>query len=606
MRPCRGKRPGLSRLSALGPAVPWRLTKTRSTVRRAERTVTAYPTCSLIIVNYNGVRHLQDCLPSLQHLIYPPERLDLIMIENGSDMASIDFVRQMFPAVRPFVNTENNFAKALNLGVSLAQGDYIGFLNNDVVLESRWLEELVALLEVEKTAGAAGGKILFKDGRINSVGHRRLPNFYFEDLGFNEEDRGQYETMSEVVGLCWAAVLFRRACLEDVGRVDEDFVMYLEDVDYAMRCRARGWRLLYTPRAMAYHEFHGSSSSPNIPYYFYNRNRFLYVAKHVAEALPHAITTSHFFSNHQYEQLFDCIPMVIKKLIDHNQIDTVRKVLIGLCEVLEPIYGSEAIDQLLARMEVVLGLRKMSIGVYSPALHTMADEQEYICKMGSAVQERFDLTYIVHEKVDPHELEMRYGLDLSKCRFKILHPLLRSEDNAKSIDSDSINPEVLHRLHAISEESMNYDFFINTDISQDVIPLSPCSIAICRSSDHIMELPWSAQEYTFVFADSKHTIKRLQERWGFTHTYLLYPARESDTPPAEKGALGLTAHGRGDSLQEGACHVGRDLAQARFAGRLTDLFGTILKEYSTIHLPDPVEVAKIAFNVRISADPRSV
>jgi GT2 family glycosyltransferase len=580
----------------------------------------AQPVCSLIIVNYNGVRHLHDCLTSLQHLTYPPEQLDLVMIENGSDTASLEYVRQAFPAVRAFANTANNFAKALNLGVSMAQGDYIGFLNNDVTVEPRWLEELVALLGVENTAGAAGGKILFNDGRINSVGHRHLPHFYFEDLGFNEEDQGQYNAVTQVEGLCWAAVLFRRACLEDVGDIDEDFVMYVEDVDYAMRCRARGWRLLYTPNAMAHHEFHGSSSSPNIPYYFCNRNRFLYVAKHAAEALPQAVTTSHFFTNRQYEQLFDCIPFMIKKLVDHHQAETVRKVLSELCAVLEPIYGSATIDRLLARLQVTLGHRKMSIGIYSPALHTMTDEQEYISMMASAIQDQFDLTWIIHQEVDLQRLGTRYGLDLHQCQQKIISPTLDAGQDAGPVDWRSMKQETVNRCYAISEESGNYDLFINTDMSQEIVPLSPLSIAICRSPDDLRVLPLSVKEYTFIFADSKQMIERLQNGWDLTRIYLLSPAMERRVLPAEKEKRILaptdelceqtpqlmTASDEGKSLQERAYQSSPCYTRTQFEGQLRSIFAALQREYATVWLPDPQEVGKIAFNVCISADPRIV
>jgi len=195
--------------------------------------MTALPICSLIIVNYNGLRHTKDCLKSLQKLAYPEQQLDLIVIDNCSKDDSVNSLRELFPKVRIFVNTANNFAKALNLGISQAKGQYIGFLNNDATLDSHWLEILVKRLETNNKIGATSGKLLFKDGRINSAGIQQLPNFYWRDVGFGEKDSGQYDTEREVEGLCWAAVLFRRECLEDVGPIDEDFVMYFEDVEFA-------------------------------------------------------------------------------------------------------------------------------------------------------------------------------------------------------------------------------------------------------------------------------------------------------------------------------------------------------------------------------------
>src|SRR5262245_35956871 len=250
---------------------------------------------TLIVVNYNGVRHLPLCLGALERLEYPRELVDVIVVDNGSSDGSLEYIHRQFPAVRTLVNDANNYARALNLGVENAKGEYVGFINNDVAVDRRWLRILVEWPERDDAAGGAGGKILFKDGRINSVGLRILPDFFFEDLGFAEADRGQYDEPAAVdVGLCGAAALYRKACLQDVGGLDEDFVMYCEDVDFGARARSRGWKLLYSPGALAHHEYRGSSRGTDLTDYFCNRNRFLYLAKHAPRALPQAVETSHF------------------------------------------------------------------------------------------------------------------------------------------------------------------------------------------------------------------------------------------------------------------------------------------------------------------------
>jgi O-antigen biosynthesis protein len=97
--------------------------------------MSSLPICSLIIVNYQGLRQTKDCLKSLQKLAYPQQQLDLILIDNCSQDESVNTLSELFPQVRVFVNSENNFAKALNLGISQAKGQYIGFLNNDATLD---------------------------------------------------------------------------------------------------------------------------------------------------------------------------------------------------------------------------------------------------------------------------------------------------------------------------------------------------------------------------------------------------------------------------------------------------------------------------------------
>ena len=79
------------------------------------------------------------------------------------------------------------------------------------------------------------------------------------------------------------SVMFRRACLEDVGDWDERFIMYLEDIDYSQRCRQRGWKLWYGPASLFHHHYHGSTSN-DLCNYLCNRNRFLFIAKALSNA----------------------------------------------------------------------------------------------------------------------------------------------------------------------------------------------------------------------------------------------------------------------------------------------------------------------------------
>src|SRR5439155_1194903 len=136
------------------------------------------PFCSIIVVNFNG-RYLDACLCSLEAMDYPTERFEILLVDNGSDDGSDSATQLHHPAVRILHNSKNNFAAALNLGVKSSQGDYVAFCNNDVFVESEWLKELVRALEEHPSAGCAGGKILFEDGRINSVGHRELPDLHW-------------------------------------------------------------------------------------------------------------------------------------------------------------------------------------------------------------------------------------------------------------------------------------------------------------------------------------------------------------------------------------------------------------------------------------------
>ncbi len=496
--------------------------------------MTTLPICSLIIVNYNGLRHTKDCLKSLQKLAYPEQQLDLIVIDNCSKDDSVNSLRELFPKVRIFVNTANNFAKALNLGISQAKGQYIGFLNNDATLDSHWLEIIVKRLETNNKIGASSGKLLFKDGRINSAGIQQLPNFYWRDVGFGEKDSGQYDTEGEVEGLCWAAVLFRRECLEDVGPIDEDFVMYFEDVEFAKRCHKRGWKMLYTPAAIAHHEYRGSSKGSKLTEYFCNRNRFLYLAKHEPLQLVSSIHTSDFFTNKQYDLLFESLFVAIKKLRDYQKPEIIATVLPQLSEKLAVIYSRLKVDRILSRLQVVGGDRKMSIAIYDHGLHFMGGGQKYVATIASLLQNEFDITFIANKAVAVSDLESWYGLNLSGCKIQIIPLGFYEKRGMQCIDSSIIVEDMDNPFDEIARESKNYDIFINANQLEKVKPLSPISIFFCHFPNTFRNRHFAVDDYTFIIANSQFTVKWLDKRWNLKPTFLLYPPVEMATVKVPK------------------------------------------------------------------------
>jgi O-antigen biosynthesis protein len=498
------------------------------------------PACSLIVVNYNGLRHLMDCLASLQQLDYPQVLVDLIVVDNGSQDGSVEYVNRAFSNVRTVLNTTNNYASALNLGIRLANGKYIGFVNNTAQLDPPWLAVLVQQLETQPTAGAVGGKIRLQDGRIHSVGHRMLPDYSWEDIGLGEPDAGQYDQDGEVEGLCWAAVLFRRECLEDVGPIDEDFVMYFEDVEYAKRCQRKGWKLLYIPAALAYHAVGGSSQDNTLTAYFCNRNRFLYLAKHDPWQLGPAIETSVFWVKKQYGALFESLLVALKKLLQLQTSETVRTVLPEICKRLEPLYGSRVVDQLLARLQVILGYRKPSIAIYDHALHFIGGGQRYLATLASVLQDQFDITFIGNKPVTTADMEAWYGLDLSRCQVKTVPLLFYEQRGGQHIDPAWVTDDMDNPFEAIAAESKKYDIFINANQLTKVTPLSPISLFFCHFPDTRRESYFAVDCYTFIIANSYYTIKWLKKHWRLNPHFLISPPVEMEAPKVPKERIILS------------------------------------------------------------------
>ncbi len=302
------------------------------------------PKVSVIVVNFNGRKFLKDCFSSLMNLNYPKSKLEIIMVDNGSLDKSIEFVKENFPKVKILKNDINNYCRANNLGIKHAKSEYIAFLNNDTRVDRNWLLELIKAIEADKSIGVAGSKILFMDGSIESAGHQELPNFYWTDRGFSEKDTGQYNKLEEVKSLCGGAILYRKRILKDVNYFDEDFNMYLEDVDMSVRLRRMGWKLVYVPQSIAYHKHQGSAQA-DLPYFYTERNRLLLIAKHYPEKLSSALFGRGYFTAQKDIQaqaaIYNILVDIVLKLIKHHRTEVVKDVLFELFEELKRISNHE-------------------------------------------------------------------------------------------------------------------------------------------------------------------------------------------------------------------------------------------------------------------------
>ena len=102
------------------------------------------PSVSVIVLNYNGRQHLDDCFTSLLALDYPKDKLELMLVDNGSSDDSVEFTEKHFPSVRIVQSEENvGFASGNNLGAREASGEYIVFLNNDMRVDAQFVSQLI-------------------------------------------------------------------------------------------------------------------------------------------------------------------------------------------------------------------------------------------------------------------------------------------------------------------------------------------------------------------------------------------------------------------------------------------------------------------------------
>lgn len=120
------------------------------------------PFISILIVNYNGKKYLEDCLSSLFSINYPKNKYEVILVDNDSQDNSVDFIKKNFPKVNLIESDENlGFAGGNNLAYSKAKGEYIVLLNNDTKVDINWLKELVDTAQRKKSIGIVSSKLYF-------------------------------------------------------------------------------------------------------------------------------------------------------------------------------------------------------------------------------------------------------------------------------------------------------------------------------------------------------------------------------------------------------------------------------------------------------------
>jgi hypothetical protein len=233
---------------------------------------------SVIVLNYNGKGFLNSCLSSLASQTYSD--FEVIVVDNGSRDGSPEYIEENYPWVRLAKNNENlGFAGGTNAGIRAAKGEFILTLNNDSRADSRFIEELIKPM-ADPEVGVCAAKMLFPDGRINSAGICISRSGAAWDRGMFEPDRGQYEFVEEVFGACAGAALYRREMLDEIGLFDEDFFLYLEDVDLAFRARLAGWKCIYVPGARVIHHHGGTAGvGSDLAVYYGNRNIVWYPIK---------------------------------------------------------------------------------------------------------------------------------------------------------------------------------------------------------------------------------------------------------------------------------------------------------------------------------------
>jgi GT2 family glycosyltransferase len=214
---------------------------------------------TVVIPNWNGLRHLPDCLEALS--AQSVSDFEVVLVDNASSDGSVAWAREHRPEVRILQRSENGgFSKAVNAGILDARSEYVALLNNDTAVDAGWLGALVDALDDHRDYDFAASKMIlfYEPERMNAAGDvYALGRLAGKNRGFGESVSG-YGSMERVLGACAGAALYRRSLFRDVGLFDEDFFLMGEDTDFNLRCLIAGKRCLYVPAARVRHKFRAS------------------------------------------------------------------------------------------------------------------------------------------------------------------------------------------------------------------------------------------------------------------------------------------------------------------------------------------------------------
>jgi GT2 family glycosyltransferase len=241
------------------------------------------PTLAIILVNWNGSADTVRCLKS----IHSSDFTDYvtIVVDNGSSAEQLAALQECEVDFVLIETGENlGYTGGNNVGIRYAQEreiKYVLLLNNDTIIESSALTNLITSADAEPNVGIFSPKILFypQSTLIWSAGtylNRWLLMGYL--TGYKEEDKGQFNQAKELDYVTGCAMLIRVSVINDIGLLSDDYFAVCEDLDFCLRAQEAGYRVKYIPSASVWHVESASSGGVDAPQYVYyqTRNYFLF------------------------------------------------------------------------------------------------------------------------------------------------------------------------------------------------------------------------------------------------------------------------------------------------------------------------------------------
>ena len=217
--------------------------------------------CTIAILNYNGIEHLEAYLGDVE--FSTRDRVELLVIDNGSTDESVSYIKEWHPGVKVKVlDTNNGFAEGYNLGLQGVSTPYTVILNSDVKVTENWIDPLIKVMEQDSSIGCIQPKIKSIEhpdefeyagaagGYLDKYGYPFCRGRLFDTI---EKDNGQYDDQKEVFWASGAAMIVRTKLFKKLGGFDKDFFAHMEEIDLCWRIKRAGYKVVYSPKATVFH-----------------------------------------------------------------------------------------------------------------------------------------------------------------------------------------------------------------------------------------------------------------------------------------------------------------------------------------------------------------
>ena len=222
---------------------------------------------SIVIVNYNVRHYLTACLDSVARALDDIEG-EVFVVDNNSSDDSVETIIRDYLWVHLINNKENlGFSKANNIAIRQSKGEYVLLLNPDTIVGKDTLRGVVEFLDNNPKAGAAGVRMHNGDGTLAPESRRAIPTPWIAGLkmlGFTKRYYMSHLSWDEpglIEVVSGAFFMVRRAALDEVGLLDEDFFMYGEDIDLSFRILKGDWQNWYLPYDIVHYKGQSTQKS---------------------------------------------------------------------------------------------------------------------------------------------------------------------------------------------------------------------------------------------------------------------------------------------------------------------------------------------------------